>query len=1332
MVSGKAVNNQCPLALHILSLLTVLHTPRGECSRLAERIPYWQKALCSPPESPFPHRLMRRWHLLYKYWLKTRDAHLNHSFRRGHITENLVEQIVALTPQLAPLSIEQAFRPALEEQLWACFITPYPWGENYGIAYPLTIRRVAAEERIPPFHLSARIQDAALIAAGNLAIESLGLALGKRLGLNAAYPLSVDVAFPDDLRLTDESASLAFALAALKELIHYQGLGLAASGIVLRDSGLVQQVQGFELPYGKLEACFDVGLKHLILPWNTPLYESPKAGIHCEEISAGNYIYFFADQPKDQMRISWVKNIDQAIAYFDLKDMGALKNQLRARSLQKKKSSFSEWESVYLRLEQAYPEWLAVSFKVYFQFFRDLFEFPSHETQDWLDILRLQSNWVRAWLIYLLQIQASGLKIARQNLEQLWPTFPGCIQGESSLYLLYEGLQSLCQIEQKGPLPFRQIHQWLCKHQTSIIMLLNHLIQLEGESEYHRLCEGLRYNMVRIIDLVKSADFMFQYHLYARLNQDNNKIYGLLYQGVTLPKTLTGNLPVSEGGVFLEDPRTKLRFPLPYFYLCESCRQLEYYTPLIWSASEHNKEIFEGCEHAPVSVLGSLNSDISQNIAYGKSSRNTSPQIVSETVKLNLEKNQNEIAEMACIVHTELILNTLVTLKDPQQALEKYELIIQRLMSWLKMDTEKQNELMVQFSLQANTFIFFKYNENAIRFVLALHQLVGDYNHKQSTPSAHLQIRTGVDLGPVIRIKDNLNKVRIIGDVVQNSAFLSKKAKVSQILASENFYNVCALFDYYYKSIFYPLGYLKFEQYNQKIEEKIYTVYTRTTGVRELPSFIKTDQSTTTLPVSKVETLVFIDRCNRLEWASIIYFEIPDLFLDSLQDQKNKFKNLQSFVFDYLNISKINNQKYNIIYLEKGISVVFLEKFHEGVSLAKYILEEIINHNLNVKCVYSIGFYQKKTNMSGEHTFEGALVRQVESLINLAENGHLLIDKTTFNFLRSLDVELSQSFLETTLNHKGQSVYVLQYKGSNGLPELKQDIKIKPQEVPANFLEQDFSTLSNAIFFTNEIPVTQNPANLNVYRSIEKTQLAKQYASIHVSGPPRMLQNHLGMVFQLIEPGPFMMGSPPSEMGHQQEETYHQVILQKPFYMMTTPVTQQQWRRVAGENMNKFQNPDLPVSNVSWLAAESFVSFLNELGKGSYRLPTEAEWEYACRAGSRSAYCFGDSVEDLIDYAWFKANSSNGLEPVATRLPNAWGLYDMHGNIWEWVSDGYADLPNTKQINPIGPGFSDTRVIKGGRWASSAISCRSASRSSLFLDEAVEGSVGFRLVMEVS
>jgi formylglycine-generating enzyme required for sulfatase activity len=210
---------------------------------------------------------------------------------------------------------------------------------------------------------------------------------------------------------------------------------------------------------------------------------------------------------------------------------------------------------------------------------------------------------------------------------------------------------------------------------------------------------------------------------------------------------------------------------------------------------------------------------------------------------------------------------------------------------------------------------------------------------------------------------------------------------------------------------------------------------------------------------------------------------------------------------------------------------------------------------------------------------------------------------------------------------------------------------------------------------------------------------------------PETIGSTVGINLKLIPAGIFTMG----ESGGEPKYKPHRVTLTKPFYMGVHEVTNTQWKQVMGSVPSNWKEDDHPVQQVSWEEAVEFCRKLSALpeerkaGRG-YRLPTEAEWEYAGRAGTTTKYSFGDDEKLLGDYSWFDGNSGNQTQSVGLKKPNALGLYDMHGNVWEWCSDWYGNYPDGEVTNPQGPSSGSYRVYRGGGWNDSAGRCRSAHR----------------------
>jgi formylglycine-generating enzyme required for sulfatase activity len=210
-----------------------------------------------------------------------------------------------------------------------------------------------------------------------------------------------------------------------------------------------------------------------------------------------------------------------------------------------------------------------------------------------------------------------------------------------------------------------------------------------------------------------------------------------------------------------------------------------------------------------------------------------------------------------------------------------------------------------------------------------------------------------------------------------------------------------------------------------------------------------------------------------------------------------------------------------------------------------------------------------------------------------------------------------------------------------------------------------------------------------------------------------LLNNSIGMEFVLIEAGTFLMGSNEIQDHDQfKADPVHQVTIRQPFYLGKYTVTQGQWEAVMGVNPSYFKGDlDRPVEYVSWDDTQQFIRRLTAKESGViYRLPTEAEWEYACRAGSTTAYSFGDDPGQLYRYGWYRNNAGDTTHPVGHRTPNAWGLYDMHGNVWEWVQDWLGEYTPESVTDPQGPEFNWLRVLRGGGWRGDARGCQSAFR----------------------
>ena len=241
-----------------------------------------------------------------------------------------------------------------------------------------------------------------------------------------------------------------------------------------------------------------------------------------------------------------------------------------------------------------------------------------------------------------------------------------------------------------------------------------------------------------------------------------------------------------------------------------------------------------------------------------------------------------------------------------------------------------------------------------------------------------------------------------------------------------------------------------------------------------------------------------------------------------------------------------------------------------------------------------------------------------------------------------------------------------------------------------------------------------------------QVDLAHDLSGHEAGANPGKVRNSIGIEFVTIPAGKFLMGSSEVEKGRDQDETQHEVTLPHGFQMGVYEVTQAQYEQVMGKNPSIFKGASLPVELVSYNNALEFCKKLSELQAEKaagrrYRLPTEAEWEYACRAGTSTPFHFGQELNGTqanCDGNYPYGTTQKGpylgkTSPVGSYPANAWGLYDMHGNVWEWCQDWYSDYPKQSVTDPRGPEVGSSCVIRGRSWYFEAANCRSASRDGL-------------------
>ena len=339
------------------------------------------------------------------------------------------------------------------------------------------------------------------------------------------------------------------------------------------------------------------------------------------------------------------------------------------------------------------------------------------------------------------------------------------------------------------------------------------------------------------------------------------------------------------------------------------------------------------------------------------------------------------------------------------------------------------------------------------------------------------------------------------------------------------------------------------------------------------------------------------------------------------------------------------------------------------------------------------------TFLTGSHTYRNNMSLETGTYtIRVAKTGYISMEKwvtveegQTARVSVLLEAEMKPGHLYVSTIPSGAVVKVLNIK-----PKFFQGMTLKPGKYHLSVSSVGYATIKGWV-------VIKNGEDLRSKVTLER---------VVAKGPAKKITNSLGMQFVWIKPGTFMMGSPSGEADRDSDETQHRVILTQGYYLQTTEVTQGQWKAVMGSNPSRFSScgDECPVEKVSWDDVQAFISKLNAReGGAKYRLPTEAEWEHGCRAGSETPYANGKS---LSSQGWFDANSGSKTQSVARKAANDWGLYDMHGNVWEWCQDWNADYPSGNVTDPVGPSSGSFRVIRGGSWNRHARYCRSAFRNS--------------------
>ena len=312
--------------------------------------------------------------------------------------------------------------------------------------------------------------------------------------------------------------------------------------------------------------------------------------------------------------------------------------------------------------------------------------------------------------------------------------------------------------------------------------------------------------------------------------------------------------------------------------------------------------------------------------------------------------------------------------------------------------------------------------------------------------------------------------------------------------------------------------------------------------------------------------------------------------------------------------------------------------------------------------------------------------------------------------------------------------------------EVRKEIKLDTEPKPPKPSKKSNAVKFGAVAGVIVLLIVGVWLYISIPTSLPKAQSAKE----RTAQVKKEVETRAGRVFRdklkgggtgpemiILAAGDFLMGSPQTEKGrYEMEGPRHSVTISRPFALSTHEITFSEYDAFAKATGRQLPNDEIwgrgdrPVINVSWNDAKAYAAWLSEQTGQQYRLPTEAEWEYAGRAGSASMYSFGDDASQLHEYAWYLENSKNKTHLVGQKKPNAWGIYDMHGNVWEWVQDWYGDYSSNSVVDPKGPHNGVDRVIRGGGWFNGARVCRAASRYYVSPDSR-DYYVGFRLARSV-
>lgn len=400
---------------------------------------------------------------------------------------------------------------------------------------------------------------------------------------------------------------------------------------------------------------------------------------------------------------------------------------------------------------------------------------------------------------------------------------------------------------------------------------------------------------------------------------------------------------------------------------------------------------------------------------------------------------------------------------------------------------------------------------------------------------------------------------------------------------------------------------------------------------------------------------------------------------------------------------------------------------------------------ISIEDLYSYAFEKTTSSCSQSPKKEGS----IEGTIFIGKNPLKIREKEYVSKKRDLFDKYITYKLPHSILNESQTVLRKHYEDQNNLGPVDEIIYgllisfLNGDLFPENYIEAlqhlkgtsvssvniyekekvNVSTTNNSKYEVIELSEVPNFGSYQPFEESEKQEITKTFISPSI-----------GMEFVLIPAGKYIRGSPyEEENGLLNEQPALEVEIKNSFYIGRYPVTQGQWIAIMNRYTSPLKKDDLPVNSVSWNEAQEFIKKFNEIERtDKYCLPSEAEWEYACRTGKTTEYYFGNNESKLRDYAWYEKNAGNRTHPVGQKKPNGWGLYDMYGNIWEWVQDTWHD--NYKGAPLDNSAWEDekssTHVIRGGSWISYAKHCRSATRHKLH-SEVQNSDVGFRLLKKL-